>query len=100
MTYACILPDDSRWVVKSYWNSKYSTIEEIRPDIIIIWSQRILDYTQAGAQENAVDPTTFQDTYQFYIDANNDQLRGYKLIYRDSEGLFFVSNELYEKFFK
>lgn len=94
------LPDDSRWVVRSYWNSKYSTIEEIRPDIIIIWSQRILDYTQEGAQANAVDPATFQDTYQFYVDADNDQLGGYRLVYRDAEGLFFVTDELYEKSFK
>ena len=94
------LPDDSRWVVRSYWNSKYSTIEEIRPDIIILWSQRILDYTQEGAQANAVDPATFQDTYQFYVDADHDQLRGYRLVYRDAEGLFFVTDELYEKSFK
>ncbi|MCC7118384.1 MAG: hypothetical protein IT310_07660 [Anaerolineales bacterium] len=93
------LPDDSRWVVKSYWNSKYSAIESIRPDLIIIWSQRILDYTQAGAQENAVDPATFQDTYQFFVDANHDQLRGYRLVYRDAEGLFFVSDPLYAEFF-
>jgi hypothetical protein len=94
------LPDDSRWIVRSYWNSSYSTIEEIHPDIILLWSQRILDYTQEGAQQSAVDPATFNDTYQFYVDADNDQLRGYKLVYRDSEGLFFVSDELYEKFFK
>jgi hypothetical protein len=94
------LPDDSRWVVRSYWNSKYSVIEEIKPDIIIIWSQRILDYTQEGAQANAVDPATFQDTYQFYVDADHNQLRGYQLVYRDGEGLFFVTDTLYEQYFK
>ncbi len=93
-------PDDSRWVVRSYWNSNYSTIEEIKPDLIILWSQRILDYTQEGAQENAVDPAAFEDTHQFYVDADHDQLRGYRLVYRDSEGLFFVSDEIYEEFIK
>lgn len=94
------LPDDSRWVVRSYWNSKYSVIEEIKPDIIILWSQRILDYTQEGAQANAVDPATFQDTYQFYVDADHNQLRGYQLVYRDGEGLFFATDKLYEEYFR
>jgi len=93
-------PDDSRYIVRSYWNSNYSTIEKIKPDMIILWSQRIWDYTREGAQESAIDPVAFQDTYQFYVDADNDQLRGYRLIYRDDEGLFFVSEAVYEKFFE
>jgi hypothetical protein len=93
-------PENSRWNVRTYWNSKYSTIENIKPDIIILWAQRILDYTQKGALENAVDPTAFQDTYTFFVDADHDQLRGYRLIYRDSEGLMFVSDAIYERYFK
>jgi hypothetical protein len=91
-------PEDERWIVRTYWNSNYKTIEKIEPDLIILWSQRILDYTQEGAQENAVNPESFQDTYQFYVDADNDQLRGYRLVYRDKEGLFFVSEAIYEEF--
>lgn len=93
-------PDNSLWNVRTYWNSKYSTIEKIKPDIIILWSQRILDYTQAGALESAVDPAAFQDTYTFFVDADHDQIRGYRLIYRDSEGLMFVSDAMYELYFK
>jgi hypothetical protein len=93
-------PDNLRWNVRTFWNSKYSTIEKIKPDIIILWSQRILDYTHEGAQENAVDPATFQDTYTFFVDADNDRLRGYRLIYRDSEGLMFVSDAIFERYFK
>ncbi len=93
-------PDNARWNIRTYWNSKYSTIEKIKPDIIILWSQRILDYTQEGALENAVDPATFQDTYTFYMDVKNDRVRGYRLIYRDAEGLMFVSDAVYELYFK
>jgi hypothetical protein len=93
-------PDTPRWNVRTFWNSKYSTIEKIKPDIIILWAQRILDYTQAGALESAVDPAAFQDTYTFFVDADNDQLRGYRLIYRDSQGLMFVSDAMYERYFK
>ena len=94
------LPDDSRWVVRSYWNANYETIETIEPDLILLWSQRIADYTQEGAQESAVDPAAFEDTYQFYMDVKNESLRGYKLVYRDSEGLLFVSEELYAQYFE
>ena len=93
-------PESPRWNVRTYWNSKYSTIENIKPDIIILWSQRILDYTNENALENAVDPDTFQDTYTFFVDADNDQIRGYHLIYRDEEGLMFVNDRIHELYFK
>jgi hypothetical protein len=93
-------PDNPRWNVRTYWNSKYSTIEKIKPDIIILWSQRILDYTNANAQANAVDPATFQDTYTFFVDADHDKIRGYRLVYRDNVGLMFVSDVVYERYFK
>jgi hypothetical protein len=93
-------PDNPRWNVRTYWNSKYSTIEKIKPDIIILWSQRILDYTNENALKSAVDPAAFQDTYTFFVDADNDQIRGYRLVYRDKEGLMFVSNAIYELYFK
>jgi hypothetical protein len=92
-------PESPRWNVRTYWNSKYSTIENIKPDIIILWSQRILDYTNENALENAVDPDTFQDTYTFFVDADNDQIRGYRLIYRDEEGLMFVNDRIHELYF-
>ncbi|MBI5953197.1 MAG: hypothetical protein HY865_16200 [Chloroflexi bacterium] len=93
-------PESPRWIVRTYWNSKYSTIEKIKPDIIILWSQRILDYTSESAQQNAVDPESFQDTFTFFVDADRDQLRGYRLVYRDGEGLMFVTESLYEQFFR
>jgi hypothetical protein len=92
-------PESPRWNIRTYWNSKYSTIENIKPDIIILWSQRILDYTNENAQQNAVDPASFQDTRTFFVDANNDQIRGYRLVYRDDAGLMFVSDAVYELYF-
>jgi len=93
-------PEDPRWIVRTYWNSNYRTIEKIKPDLIILWAQRILDYTQAGAREKAVNPESFQDTYQFYLDADRDQLRGYRLVYWNDEGLFFASDKLFTDFFE
>ncbi|MCL5611128.1 MAG: hypothetical protein M1485_01015 [Chloroflexi bacterium] len=93
-------PDTPKWVIRSYWKSNYTIIDEVHPDLIVLWSQRIRDYTQQGALGSAVDLVSFQDMYQFYIDADKGQLRGYHLIYRNEEGLFFISDALYQQFFK
>ncbi len=93
-------PDSTRWTIHTYWKGRYSTVEETQPDMILLWTQRIVDYTQAGAQASAVNPVDFQDIYQFYVDADNDQLRGYRLIYRNGEGLLFAKDELYEEYLK
>jgi ABC-type Fe3+-hydroxamate transport system substrate-binding protein len=92
-------PEDPRWIVRTYWNSSYRTIEKIKPDLIILWAQRILDYTQAGAQEKAINLESFQDTYQFYLDADSDQLRDYRLVYRNDVGLFFAREKIFVDFF-
>jgi hypothetical protein len=34
------------------------------------------------------------------VDADNDEIRGYRLIYRDAEGLMFVSDAVYGLYFK
>ena len=93
-------PATSKWNVRTYWKSSYSTLTLVNPDILVLWRQRIYDYTQQGAQESALDPVSFQDMYQFYVDASQDKLRGYHLIYQNSIGLMFVSDALYQKFFR
>ena len=93
-------PATPQWNVRTYWKSSYSTVASVNPDILVLWRQRIYDYTQQGAQESALDPVSFQDMYQFYVDASQDKLRGYHLIYQNSIGLMFVSNALYQKFFQ
>ena len=93
-------PDsDSHRVVSFYVTTNYATVQRARPDIILLWRQRISDYTQPGALENAINKTAFQAVYQFFSDASRNQLAGYHLIYRNSTGLAFVSDALYQKYF-
>ncbi len=93
-------PDTRRWIVRSFWNIDYRSVETVKPDLIVLWSQRIADYTQPGALENAVNPAEFQNTYQFYMDVKNGQLRGYHLLYRGGGALLFASNPLYDTYFR
>jgi len=93
-------PDDPRWSIRSYWNANYSIIEKTRPDLMILWSQRVLDYTQDNIEDQANDPAAFEEARKFYMDARYDQLQGYRLVYSDPEGMFFVSDAIHERYFK
>jgi hypothetical protein len=94
-------PDsDSRHVISYYVATNYSTVQKYKPDIILLLQQRISDFTQPGASANAINKNTFQDIYQFFTDASEGQLTGFHLIYRDDTGLAFVSDALYQEYFK
>ncbi len=94
------LPDSDRW--NSF--SKYETLDlayfdEHGPDLILLMQQRIYDYTQDSALEKAIDPEQMQRSYDFYTDAQNENLDGYKLIFRDAFGLAYIKDGLYEDYF-
>jgi hypothetical protein len=87
-------------VLSFYVTTNYATVQKYKPDIILLWQQRISDYTQQGASANAINKNAFQAVYQFFSDASQNQLNGYHLIYRNDTGLAFVSDSLYEKYLK
>lgn len=94
-------PDsDSSRVISFYVSSNYTTVQKYKPDIILLWQQRISDYTQQGALANAINKNTFQAVYQFFSDASRNQLTGFHLIYRNDTGLAFVSDALYQRYFQ
>ena len=94
-------PEGSGIRVRSFFNtSTYADLENKKPDLVILWRQRIWDYTRENAAQNAIDPAQFREIERFFSDARNNTLRGYVLIYEDQTGLAFVSNALYEKYFQ
>ncbi|MBT3241426.1 MAG: hypothetical protein HON98_13745 [Chloroflexi bacterium] len=95
------LPDSDHW--KSF--SKYETLDlayfnEHGPDLILLMQQRIYDYTQDSALENAIDPEQMLRSQEFYNDAHNEDFDGYTLIFRDPFGLAYIKNSLYEEYFE
>ncbi|HUH96109.1 MAG TPA: hypothetical protein VLZ89_02045 [Anaerolineales bacterium] len=93
-------PDSaSRHVISFYVTTNYATVQKYKPDIILLWQQRISDYTQQGALANAINKNAFQAVHQFFSDASKNQLSGFHLIYRNNTGLAFVSDALYQKYF-
>jgi hypothetical protein len=94
-------PDSaSSHVISFYVTTNYATVQKYKPDIILLWQQRISDYTQPGASANAINKNAFKAVHQFFSDASKGQLTGFHLIYRNNKGLAFVSDALYQKYFQ
>jgi hypothetical protein len=95
--YVADLP---RWEVKFRWGTQdYAAIQKADADVLVLWKQRLYDYTQEGAAELALDQTEFAEAARFYKDALNDNVEGYHLIYEDDFGVAYVSTALYDQYF-
>jgi len=91
--------DSPRWEIKFRWGTQdYAVIQ--KADALVLWKQRLYDYTQAGAAERALDQTEFAEAARFYNDALNDTVTGYHLIYQDDFGVAYISAALYDQYFK
>ena len=89
--------DRPNWEVNHRWGTTdYSYIERLNHDIIVLWKQRLYDYTNDDALERALDPGEVAEAARFYRDALDDNIPGYKLIYEDDFGIAYLSLELYQ----
>ena len=96
--YVADLP---RWEVKFRWGTQdYAAIQKADADVLVLWKQRLYDYTQAGAAESALDQTEFAEAARFYKDVLNDNVEGYHLIYQDDFGVAYISTTLYDQYLK
>jgi hypothetical protein len=96
--YVADLP---RWEVKFRWGTQdYAAIQKADADVLILWKQRLYDYTQEGAAELALDQTEFAEAARFYKDALNENVKGYHLIYQNDYGVAYISTALYDQYFK
>jgi hypothetical protein len=95
------IADLPRWEVKFRWGTQdYAAIQKADADVLVLWKQRLYDYTQEGAAELALDQTEFAEAARFYKDALNDNVEGYLLIYQDDFGVAYISTTLYDQYFK
>jgi hypothetical protein len=63
----------------------------------VVVEQRIRDYLNPNVI--GIDPALFARNQQFYRDANNQTITGYHLVYRDSFGLIYDRNALYQEYY-
>ena len=92
------VPETDGWERESSFAMlDYDFIQSRGYSILLLLQQRIYDYSAQDVE--GVDPEKLAVSRVFYADANAGTLNGYKLVYRDSQGLVFVSDELYESYF-
>ena len=93
------IPDVSPWNrISSFSLLTYSYFNNQNPDVILLMQQRIRDYL--NPEVTGIDPLLLKESREFYGDADNGEVWGYVLVYRNDFGLAFVRENLYEQFFK
>jgi hypothetical protein len=95
------IPDLPRWQATHRWGTvDYAFIQKNKFDVLVLWKQRLYDYTNEGAADLALDQADFAEAARFYHDALNHRLTDYTLVYEDDYGLAYISNALYDLYFK
>jgi hypothetical protein len=93
------VPARPDWYCESIFEMlDYDFLKEKNFDLILLRQQRILDYLNPGAV--ALDADQMAASQVFYRDAQQGNITGYHLIYRDTYGLVFVRNRLYQNNFQ
>ena len=79
--------------------ANYAIIESQNIDLVVLWYQRALDYTQEGVLDSAIDRQEMELAYQFYADVRADRMKGYALLYRTECCSAFLRADLYQQYF-
>lgn len=96
--YRLYLPETEGWFVDSTFDLlTYNYIQERDFDVLMLSHQRIRDYLQPSAV--GIDADTFALSQAFYSDADNEQLEGYKLLFRDPAALLYIKEELCQTYY-
>jgi hypothetical protein len=96
--YRLYVPETSGWKLETNYDLlEYGYINENKFDVLLLLQQRILDYINPDAI--GIDPGLFALNQQFYHDAENGTINGYHLVYRDTLGLIFVRDDLYQQYY-
>jgi hypothetical protein len=76
---------------------EYAYIQDNNFDVLLLLEQRIRDYLNPEAV--GIDPELFARNQQFYRAADNGTIKGFHLVQRDTFGLIYVRDELYQKYY-
>lgn len=74
------------------------TVRKNDYDLLFFWRQRILDYTQSGILEIAVDREEMERAIELYQFIKDGFIPGYTLMYQNDFGYFFAKNEVVDRY--
>jgi len=93
--------EQPNWTIEMDWDlADYEYVQTLEPDILLLEWENIHYFSQASLLENSVDFSDNSLRYGFYLDALNEAIPGYRLVYKDDFGFVFVNNDLFEDFFQ
>jgi hypothetical protein len=96
--YRLYVPETPGWRSETNYDLlEYGYIRDGNFDVLLLLEQRIRDYLNPDV--TGIDPALFALNQQFYRDAENETITGYHLVYRNSLGLVYVREELYQQYF-
>jgi hypothetical protein len=96
--YRMYVPGKPGWRTDTNFDLlEYGYIQQNHFDVLLLLEQRIRDYLNPNV--TGIDPALFARNQQFYRDADNQTITGYHLVYRDSFGLIYVRDELYQEYY-
>lgn len=76
----------------------YDRFQADNTDLILIWNQRALDYTNEGVLDIALDRQAMEAAHQFYTDVKKGEVTGYTLLLRSDCCSAFLKDELYAQY--
>lgn len=96
--YRLYMLEKPGWFIENSFDLlTYDYIRSRNFDILFLSQQRILDYLHPSAV--GLDPSTFAQSQEFYRDANEETLEGYKLLLRDDTVLLYIRQDLCKKYY-
>ena len=81
-------------VVISWKAVDYPYVNELNPEIIVLQTQKIKDYTSPNLIDDALDPDQMRQTQIFYSDAKSKDLNSYIFQLEDNYGMIFLRNDI------
>jgi hypothetical protein len=87
------IPETVPYEVYFDWNNaSYPVIDSLQPDLIILEQSRIQLFSKQDPDIELSENVNGEEWYIFYNDANNNQIKGYSLLYADNFAKAFVRN--------
>ncbi len=97
--YRLYVPGEPGWLLANHYDLlDYNFIQVNNFGALLLLQDRINDYLNPNV--SGIAPETFALNQQFYRDADNETLSGYRLAFRSEVGLVYVREDLYLKYIK
>jgi hypothetical protein len=97
--YRLYMPDTNNWLKETYFGLlDYGFIQSRNFDVLFLLQQRINDYLHPNAV--GVDPESFARAQVFYQDAQDGNLEGYVLLFRNETAMLYIREDICRRDFE